>query len=305
MSLAWGRIGGYRNFGQSVAGYLLQFQAPNAALVRADGAAVAVCVSAPMHAMSPGLMPLLPAFGGSLQLPEIQTIGRAAVLRCALRHPHIGAHIDRLQPVAGFDTSLLAPRQREWQRRNSLAYLAMALAQGNGLPARVREADRLQRAIQAHLERTSAADDVMADDSSPGVLSLWMRCRRRRLPSALLGFPEFGRCGSYMPPALMRLAGCTPEEVRFTLCIRARGGATGRPLSTRLLAWCARRCALQLRVPPRRGVFSWATSAYYVICLFRRDIFCVYCICIYFVQSRATFLRTRGATSEGQHDYPH
>lgn len=39
------------------------------------------------------------------------------------------------------------------------------------------------------------------------------------------------------------------------------GGATGRPLSTRLLAWCARRCALPLRARPRRGVLSWTTSA--------------------------------------------
>lgn len=118
-------------------------------------------ISAPMQSMGPGLMPHLPCLGGVLKLPEIETIGRAASRRCALRHPRIGLHLDRLRCVADFDSSLLAPRCRAWQGSNALAHLAEALAHNNGLPTRVREASNLQRAIQTNLEWTRAQSDVM------------------------------------------------------------------------------------------------------------------------------------------------
>lgn len=84
----------------------MQFSGPSAALVRADRAAVAMCMSAPMHSMGLGLMPHLPVLGGSLRMPEVEMVGRAASLWCALRHHRAGQHIERLRRVADFESSL-------------------------------------------------------------------------------------------------------------------------------------------------------------------------------------------------------
>lgn len=69
------RARGYRVFGQIILGYLLQLRRPDAALLRADRAGLAVVLSAPMHAMSLGLMPHVPSLGGRIRVPEVSTIG--------------------------------------------------------------------------------------------------------------------------------------------------------------------------------------------------------------------------------------
>lgn len=52
-------------YGQSVASYLSQIRRPDASLVRADRAALAMLLSAPMHSLGPGLMPHIGGFGRS------------------------------------------------------------------------------------------------------------------------------------------------------------------------------------------------------------------------------------------------
>lgn len=219
------RIRAYRMSGQSTASYLMQFRCPDGALVRADRAALAMCMSAPMHAMGPGLLPHLPVFGGALRLPEVATLGQAASIRCALRHDRVGMHLDRLRRVAEDERSLIVPRHRAWQQANALAHLSRAMDAANSLPARVREATEVQREVQAHLERSKAAEDVLG----------WLRRRMGALHGEDIPDGPLRRCTVRLRARFQALP---PFVAVATLRIVGNAWLTSRRMSRRPATCC-------------------------------------------------------------------
>lgn len=154
------RIRAHRVFGQSVPGYLLQLRRLDAGLTRTDRAGLAVVLAAPMHSMGPGLLPHVVALGGRTRLPEIGTISEASMLRCCLRHSRLEDLLQSISEFALSDAAALAPRRPEWSAGNSLSSMRAARARVKALPARIRDAGSLQKAIQRHLERSSAVRDL-------------------------------------------------------------------------------------------------------------------------------------------------
>lgn len=140
------RAKAYRVFGDSTASYLAQVRWPDWPLIRADRAALAMLLAAPMHAMGPGLMPHLRALGGRLCVPEIEVLSEAASLRCLARHPCLLTHSAEIAVAREADDAPLVPRRSEWTRNNCLGHMRRAAELYGAMPPRVWDAD-LQRAL--------------------------------------------------------------------------------------------------------------------------------------------------------------
>lgn len=124
-----GRLFAYGVYSLSVLRFVAQVAPLPQTALTAEQGAIAQLFRCPMHALGPGLLPLLGCVGGDAALPDLRRVAEATALRFAATHASIVAEVDaRIAEISNRNDALLAPLHREWRNAKVLSCVRAAVA---------------------------------------------------------------------------------------------------------------------------------------------------------------------------------
>lgn len=122
---------------QSVFRFVGGFVEPDLAATRAEQAAIAAIVGAPMHSIGAGVVENLVAVGARAELGSIALLSRAARIRLFAQNAEVREFLREIEHASASDDAALRPRCPAWRERNLVSGLREAEALYMRLPPEV------------------------------------------------------------------------------------------------------------------------------------------------------------------------